>query len=319
MTRTHLDISSNIPTEPAPSFLSQGEYWWMRDSKVVPAYSAPMGFKRDNETQQTYRLKWSAWEWLFTVAGCRSIGMEVRLEGPSGRVVDLVGVGPRNIVYVVEVKANRADFSRDNHTKEDLEALRAEGRVVADRVQFASDTLAQTAAYAQSVRPNSWRQVSAYRQALEDVRRLTRREKAYKTRLATYSIKFHDDQFLGIADFHYIIAPRRTISRRWVPPWWGLLDDTPEVVVAAPEKSIRKNTGIMSNVLRAIARSNTTSMMKAQGVLFSEDGAVFPQLGTDEGKPDVCPHCYQPESEGMNGQRYHRHEKVSTSVIGPAK
>ena len=90
-----------------------------------------MGFKRENETEQTYRLKWSAWEWLFTVAGCRSIGMEVRLEGPGGRVVDLVGVGPGNIVYVVEVKASRPDFSRDNHTKQDLEALQGEGRVVA--------------------------------------------------------------------------------------------------------------------------------------------------------------------------------------------
>ena len=72
---------------------------------------------------------------------------------------------------------------------------------------------------------------------------MTKAEKTYKTRLATYSIKFHDDRFLGIADFHYIIAPRHTISRRLLPPGWGLLDDTLKVVVAAPKKSIRKNTG----------------------------------------------------------------------------
>ena len=269
----------------------------MRDTKVTLAHSVPIGFKRNNETEQTYRLKWSAWEWLFTVAGCRSIGMEVRLEGPSGRVVDLVGVGPRNVIYVVEVESNRADFSRDNHTKEDLEALKAEGRVVAGRVQLTRDTLSQAAAYAQRVRPDSWRQVFAYRQALEDVRRLTKREKAYKSRLATYSIKFHDDRFLGIADFHYIIAPRRTISRRCLPPWWGLLDDTAEVVVAAPPKSIRKNTGIVSNILRAIARSNTTSIMKAQGVLFTEDEAVFPQLDTDGGNPMASPITTGPKAE----------------------
>ena len=284
----------------------------MRDTEVVAGRSVSMEFKRGNETEQTYRLKWSAWEWLFTVAGCRSIGMEVRLEGPGGRVVDLVGVGPGNIIYVVEVKASRPDFSRDNHTKQDLEALRGEGRVVAGWVRLAQDTLAQAAAHAQRVLPDCWRQVIAYRQALEDVRRLTRAEETYKTRLATYSIKFHDDRFLRIADFHYIIAPRLTISRRWLPPEWGLLDDTPKVLVAAPQKPIRKNTGILSNVLRAIARSNTTSMMKAQGVLFTEDGPVFPHLGTDERKPIGLPDGYQSGNRGKNGSRYNRPEKVGT-------
>ena len=42
-------------------------------------------------------------------------------------------------------------------------------------------------------------------------------------------------------------------------------------------KEIRKNTGIISNVLRAIARSNSASMMRARGVRFTEDGAKFPE------------------------------------------
>ena len=50
-------------------------------------------FQRGNETPLTYRLKWAAWEWLYTMAQCRCVGMEVRLEGPAGRVVNLVGVG----------------------------------------------------------------------------------------------------------------------------------------------------------------------------------------------------------------------------------
>ena len=268
-----------------------------------------MGFKRNNETEQTYRLKWSAWEWLFRVAGCRSIGMEVRLEGPGGRVVDLVGVGPHNIIYVVEVKSSRADFSRDDNTEEDLAALRAKGRIAADRLEFAHDILDQAAAYAHRVQPELWRQVFAYRQALKDLRRLTRQEKAYKTRLATCSIKFHDDRFLGIADFHYIMAPRRTIGRHRLPPCWGLLDETSQVVAAAPQKSIRKNTGIVSNVLRAIARSNTTSLMKAQGVLFTEDGPVFPQPCAGQWKYNGNPDCYQPETLSQNGQGYHRSGK----------
>ena len=259
----------------------------MAETEGAGADAAPKPFKRDNETERTYHLKWAAWEWLYAVARCRSIGIEVRLEGPGGRVVDLVGVGPGNAIYVVEVKGTRGDFTRDNHTLEDLEALKAQGGVVTGRTELARDTLAQAAAYARRVRPGSWPEVLAYRQALDDYRRIVRREQAYKTRLATYSIKFHDDRFLGIADYHYIIAPRRTISRRWFPPRWGLLDDTQQVVVPAPNKSVRKNTGIVSNVLRAIARSNTTSMMRAQGVLFTEDGVVFPKRGSNNRKPDL--------------------------------
>jgi len=233
-------------------------------------------FKRENESQETYRLKWAAWEWLYNVAQCRNIGVEVRLEGPGGRVVDLAALGPGNTVYVVEVKSSRSDFARDDHTREDLAALKAQKRAYAARTRLARDTLVQAAAYARSERPGSWRDVSAYRQALRGYRRMVRKEQAYNDRLAAYSIKFHDDRFMGIADYHYIIAPANVVNRRSLPPRWGLLDNTPREVVEAPKKPVRKNTGIVSNVLRAISRSNTTSIMRAQGVLFTQDGAEFP-------------------------------------------
>ena len=122
-------------------------------------------FKRENESQETYRLKWAAWEWLYNVAQCRNIGVEVRLEDPGGRVVDLAALGPGNTVYVVEVKASRSDFARDDHTREDLAALKAQKRAYAARTRLARDTLVQAAAYARSEQPGSWREVSAYRQA----------------------------------------------------------------------------------------------------------------------------------------------------------
>ncbi len=244
------------------------------------ASAGPTGgpFKRNNESALTCQLKWLAWEWLYLTAQCRCIGMEVRLEGPGGRVVDLVGVGPENVIYVVEVKSTRADFARDNHTADDLAALQAQGRAVAERTGLAWDTLVQSAAFARKKQPDGWRDVHAYRNALADYRRVKAKERAYRNRLTTYSIKFHDDRFMGIADYHYLIAPRGVVMRRRLPPGWGLLDGTPTAVVVAPKKAVRKNPGIVSNVLRAIARSNTTSMMRAQGVLFSEDGAVFPPV-----------------------------------------
>ena len=39
-------------------------------------------FKRGNESDVTCVLKWAAWEWLYSAAGCRSIGLEVGLEEP---------------------------------------------------------------------------------------------------------------------------------------------------------------------------------------------------------------------------------------------
>ena len=58
-------------------------------------------FKRRNETRLTYDLKMAAWEWLYREAGCRVIGLEVKLEGPGGRIVDLAAVGPQNTFYIV--------------------------------------------------------------------------------------------------------------------------------------------------------------------------------------------------------------------------
>jgi hypothetical protein len=49
-----------------------------------------------------------------------------------------------------------------------------------------------------------------------------------------------------------------------------LLDETPAVSLPAHPKEVRKNTGIVSNFLRAIARSNTTSMMRSQGMAFGK-------------------------------------------------
>lgn len=233
-------------------------------------------FKRGSESALTYRLKWAAWEWLYTCAQCRSIGLEVRLEGPGGRVVDLVGIGPNNLVYIIEVKSSRSDFGRDNHTTVQLEELRAKAAAIARRIELTRLILEQAEAYARKQQPELWQGVIAYRQALADYQRIAKEGENYRARLATFSAKFHDPRFLAIADYHYLMAPSGVVPRSKLPPQWGLLNDIPATVVAAPRKAICKNTGIISNILRAIARSSTTAMMRAHGVYFTEDGAVFP-------------------------------------------
>ena len=234
-------------------------------------------FRRGNESKLTYKLKWAAWEWLYSIAQCRCIGFEVKLEGPGGRVVDLAAVGPGNTIYVVEVKVSRADFARDNHTCADLKALKELNEPLLRRGRLARLTLNQAARHAQRACPDGWESEPSYQLALADYERLRREEMNYRNRVATFSIKFHDPRFLSIADYHYIMAPRGLVPFKQLPDRWGLLDESPAVIDPAPKKEVRKNPGIVSNILRAIARSNSTSMMRAQGVLFTEDGAVFPR------------------------------------------
>ncbi|MBO20332.1 MAG: hypothetical protein CL732_07325 [Chloroflexi bacterium] len=237
---------------------------------VVAADSATSGpFKRGNETGLTYDLKMAAWEWLYHQAGCRVIGLEVKLEGSGGRIVDLAAVGPQNTFYIVEVKSSKSDFSRDDHTAGDFSELREREETVAGRTELAKDTLRQAVDYAKATRPDSWREVPAFKQALADYRRVAGKEEAYRNRVATFSTKFHDPKFMGIADYHYLIAPKGVVTRNSLPPQWGLLDETPSVSYPAPHKGPRKNSGIVSNFLRAIARSNTTSMMRSQGMSFT--------------------------------------------------
>ena len=239
---------------------------------MADAAVAPGPFKRGNETALTYDLKMAAWEWLYRGAGCRVIGLEVKLEGPGGRIVDLAAVGPQNTFYIIEAKSCRSDFSRDDHTSGDILDLQGlEGRVTG-RTDLAKETLRQAENYAKQTSPEDWREVPAFKQALADYRRVSGKEESYRNRVATYSTKFHDPKFMGIADFHYLIAPKGVVTRGSLPPQWGLLDENSEVSLLAPKKEARKNPGIVSNFLRAIARSNTTSMMRSQGMSLSRSG-----------------------------------------------
>jgi hypothetical protein len=147
--------------------------------------------------------------------------MEVRMEGPRGRVVDLAGIGPGNIVYVVEVKASKADFARDNHTAEDTAAMVSSGASIDKKTLLAQRILVQSTEYAQQQAPESWRRIPAFQQALSDYRKQVWKKRAYLSRLATYSTKFHDPRFLRIADYHYIIAPPGVVSPRSYLPSGG--------------------------------------------------------------------------------------------------
>jgi len=228
------------------------------DEEIADVLLDSRRFKLGSESELTYRLKWEAWEWLYCVARCRCIGLEVRLQGPWGSVVDVVGVGPNNAIHAIEVKVSRSDFARDNHTEADIDRLRRRADSLARRIELAD--------------------APEYRAAAGDLERLLQDQERLRERLDSVSTKFHDPRFLSIADYHYIMAPRGVVLAEMLPNGWGLLEPGPREVVPAPAKTVRKNSGIMANVLRAVARANASAMMRAHGVRFGAEGAEFPSF-----------------------------------------
>jgi hypothetical protein len=230
-------------------------------------------FHRASDNLTTYRLKWAAWEWLYSEANCRAIGFEVRLEGPGGRVVDVVGVGPDNRVYAIEVKVSRGDKARDDNDGADLRRLTEQSPVMDGAVQLTAGILEAAAEYATSTGVEARECDPAYRQALEDHGRRVKKRDNHTKRVSSFSTKFRDPGFLRTAHCHYLMTPSGLMRRDELPPYWGLLNETPEIVVEAPVKQVRDAT---TNVLRNIARSNATAMMTEYGVARSKGETAFP-------------------------------------------
>ena len=217
--------------------------------------------KRGNETELTYRLKWAAWQWLHESAGCRAIAFEVKLEGPGGRISDVVGLGPENRVYIVEVKASRSDASRDDNTRRDAEKLGKRTPSIDEAVDLTASVLEAAAKLAKERFGETWRNDPAYAQAEADHHSTLNKRDSHSRRIATFSTKFHDPAYLRAADCHYIMAPAGLVTPSGLPPYWGLLDERPGLIVEAPVKQVRKAT---AHILRAIARANTRDLALAR-------------------------------------------------------
>ncbi len=213
-----------------------------------------MTFKRKNETDLTYALKWAAWEWLYSVARCRVIGFEVAFEGPGGRIVDVAGVSKDKALYVVEVKSSLADFRRDDNDSRDQERMRREEEAN-DRMALLTQEILEEAG-----------DEDAAAQATLDIEMLSQRSTKLKERAGKLSTKFHDPRFIRVADYNYLMVPSKAVRRNQLPPLWGLLAPTPKphAVIEAPRVGGSRPTHMYAAVLRAIARSNTRDMMQTR-------------------------------------------------------
>ena len=214
-----------------------------------------------SETAATAELKWAAWQWLYDSAGCRSIGFEVKLEGPFGRIADVVGVGPKNVVYIVEVKSSRADLKRDDRSAADQARVKAEYSALVDSAELTATILgeARLAALATTPPGDDWREAERYKAAMREHDQAQERLAKRSRTLKAFSTKFHDPRYLACADYHCIMAPAGLISISELPHYWGLLDQDGNTVVAPTPKQVRRNT---THILRAIAKANTRDIRK---------------------------------------------------------
>lgn len=230
--------------------------------------------KRRSESELTYDLKWAAWRWLYEQARCRVVGFEVRLEGPSGRVADVVGVDRSNRVYLVEVKASKSDLQKDHHTARDRKRLEEDSKGLAEAAAFASELAGLTHV-----------EESAATLIAESRDRANAGYEAASRRLDTFSTKFHDPAYLRAADFHYLMTPHGLVWPGDLPPFWGLLNERGETVAEAPPKQVRRVT---AHVLRAIGKANTRDLMKACGQEIKSSQEVASTRGvTSNGVADV--------------------------------
>jgi hypothetical protein len=223
----------------------------------------PASVRRRSETPQTYDLKWAAWRWLYEQAECRVIGFEVRLEGPSGRVADVVGVDRENRVYLVEVKASRSDLLKDDRTARDRLRLAESTKALADAAAFTAALLGSVKVSPVNGAEGAISPNSAASLVAEAHESLQKRLRAHEQRLESFSVKFHDPAYLRCADFHYLMAPHGLVWPHEMPPFWGLLNERGEVLSEAPPKQVRRVT---AHILRNIAKANTRDLMKACGV-----------------------------------------------------
>ncbi len=214
-----------------------------------------MTFKRNNESDLTYSLKWAAWDWLYRVARCRVIGFEVKLEGPGGRIVDLAGLTRDKTLYVVEVKSSVADFRRDDNDFRDRDRLRDEEERL-DRMAGLTRDILDGADDAQDH--------DAVTQATLDSELISRRMTALQERAGRLSTKFHDPTFVRVADYNYLMIPASAVRRTQLPPHWGLLAPmpSPHTVIEAPRVGGSRPPHMYAAVLAAIGRSNTRDMMR---------------------------------------------------------
>ena len=107
------------------------------------------------------------------------VGFEVRLEGPFGRIADVVGLGPENLVFLIEVKSSRADLRRDDNNEFTQKKLFQKARSLVEAVELTEVVLAKSRALDSPIKAGTARALAIAESDVEVVaKRLNRPENA---------------------------------------------------------------------------------------------------------------------------------------------
>jgi Holliday junction resolvase-like predicted endonuclease len=227
-------------------------------------------FKRLSETAETYRLKWTAWQYLWAM-GCRHIGFEVHV---GNYIADVVGVERGKTVWVVEVKVSRSDFTKDCPPLDKLTASR-EARAHAEAMAAALTDyeLRVRKAFRACCITSHWIQCPGYKwlSAQEEAaRRNTYRPPGGRI----FSNKFRSPMLLDYAHRFVLACPEGLVAAKELPPEWGMIHGDGAVAVK-PQKQ-QPTCAQPERIIADIARANALAMMTAHGVRWNGMKPVWP-------------------------------------------
>ncbi|MBL9140504.1 MAG: hypothetical protein JNK53_01440 [Phycisphaerae bacterium] len=233
------------------------------------------------ETREHVGLKELAAAWLLS-KGCRAVGTEVPC--PIARFrVDAAGYTERaprqGSTVIVECKASRADFMRDDLQVDAL--LRERDRLLARKGEIETELIpvhepqlcrADEALFSQSA---SWdferSRLLPYRRVLRDLARLEARLHG--------QTKFNLIARWRLADELWLLAPSGVVRSREVPPGWGLA----ECSAAVLRRGIKHAIALGSLPVRVVSPAPTHASPEARrqrllrNIAFTLTRSVFPE------------------------------------------
>jgi hypothetical protein len=142
-------------------------------------------------------LKIKALEFLYQVKKCKLVATELKF---GKYIYDVVGTD-MNRIYIIEAKARKGDYTRDNHSPDEI-------------------------------REN----INEFKRLLKETGDTDYVDKIEKEK--NKSTKFYDKGIFKLANECYIIAPDEMVGQP--PEGWGLLNEEPMTVVEAPKRKVDK-------------------------------------------------------------------------------
>lgn len=178
------------------------------------------------ETHNHQVLKWKAVEWLYLNRHCKFIAQELKY----GRYIfDVVGSDGKKI-YIIEAKQERQDFLRECNSFDEIK----------ENINEYKKLIKETG------------EIDTYKELIEKER--------------NKSWKFYDSALVEYINERYIICPDNMIKEEELPPYWGLLNEEPRMILESQSSRIEQRK--TDKIIKEICKKNTKDLLRKHGVEF---------------------------------------------------